>query len=106
MFEEGNGWPGLQPPAKIMEYTNEYKSENDCIERFIQEHITAIDTTQDDAAYPEVTTKFELSRQFREWKKQNEIHKASPEELVHRMEAKFGKFPRGGWTNFRINRLV
>ena len=106
MFEEGNGWPGLQPPAKIMEYTNEYKSENDCIERFIQEHITPVDTTQDDAAYPEITTKSELARQFREWKKQNEIYKGSPEELAHRMEAKFGKLPKGGWSNFRINRLV
>lgn len=106
MFEEGNGWPGLQPPAKIMEYTNEYKAENDCIERFIQEHIAGIDTTQDDSAYPEVTTKPELARQFREWKKQNEIHKGSPEELYSRMEAKYGKYPKGGWTSFRINRLV
>ena len=89
-----------------MDYTNEYKAENDCIERFIQEHIAAIDTTEDDAPYPEVTTKPELARQFREWKKQNEIHKGSPEELYTRMEAKYGKYPKGGWTRFRINRLV
>ena len=106
LFEEGNGFPGLQPPAKIMEYTNEYQAANDCIARFIQEHVVAVDTTQEDAPYPELITKPEIASQFREWKKQNEIVKGSPDELYKRVEARYGKYPRGGWSNFRINRLI
>lgn len=95
----------LVPPAKIMEYTNEYQAENDSFARFILEHLETIDTTQD-TAYPELVTKTELSRQFKAWKDINGV-RADPKDLIKRVEAKYGRYPKDGWSNFRIsNRMV
>jgi putative DNA primase/helicase len=106
LLEDGKGYRKLTPPSQVMAYTNEYQAENDSIARFIQDHMQKVDTTEDDAPYPELITKPELARQFKEWKRINDIAKGTPAELTKRVEAKFGKYPRDGWASFKLERLV
>jgi len=106
LLETGKGFRKLNPPSKVMEYTNEYQAENDVISRFIMDHIHANDTTQEDAPYPELITKQELARQFKEWKRVNDVAKGSVMDLNKRVEARYGRYPRDGWNGFRLERLL
>lgn len=106
LFEENDGLSNLQPPAKIMEYTNEYQAENDSIARFLQDHLVPINTVEDNSPYPELVTKPEVAKQYREWKRINDVHTGTPQELNKRIETKYGRYPKDGWSNFRLNRLV
>lgn len=105
-LEQGKGWRKLQPPEAVMQYTNEYQSENDVLARFMQEHVRGVDTILDDAPYPELITKAELARQFKEWKRVNDVFKGTVQDLVKRMETKFGRYPKDGWASFRLERLL
>ena len=106
LLEDGKGYRKLTPPSQVMAYTNEYQAENDSIARFIQDHMQKVDTTEDDAPYPELITKPQLARKFKECKRINDIAKGTPAELTKRVEAKFGKYPRDGWTSFKMERLI
>jgi P4 family phage/plasmid primase-like protien len=108
LYKDGNGWRKLTPPGKVMEYTNEYKEESDIIARFLREYIHPLsdpagsgEPTGDGP--PEPTLKTSLTTSFQEWKRANELHgRASSTELLKRIEAQYGKYPRGGWTSFRF----
>lgn len=106
VLEDGKGHRKLTPPAKVMSYTNEYQAENDSLTRFLQDHLQPVDTTEDNAPYPELITKAELAKQYKEWKRVNEIMKGSVLDLTKRVEARYGKYPRDGWSNFKLERLI
>lgn len=106
LLEDGKGYRKLTPPTQVMAYTNEYQAENDSIARFIQDHMRTVDTTQEDAPYPELVTKQDLAKQFKEWKRINDIMKGSVMDLNKRAEVKFGKYPRDGWATFKLDRLI
>lgn len=104
LLEDGKGFRKLTPPSQVMSYTNEYQAENDSIARFMQDHMNSVDTTQEN--HPELVTKQELARQFKEWKRINDIAKGTPAELTKRVESRFGKYPRDGWLTIKLDRLV
>jgi hypothetical protein len=45
--------------------------------------------------------KAQLQSVFKQWKIQNE-NMLSVSDLVKRVTEKYGKYPAGGWTNFRL----
>jgi phage/plasmid-associated DNA primase len=108
LYKDGNGWRKLTPPSEVMKYTNEYKVESDIIARFMSEYIHSLsdpagsgEPVGDGPADP--TLKTSVTTTFQEWKRTNELHgRASATELVKRIEDKYGKYPRNGWTSFRF----
>jgi phage/plasmid-associated DNA primase len=101
-FKEGKGWRKLTPPDEVMEYTNEYKEESDVIARFLREMVHANDEPPVDGPL-EATTKTMLNAAFQDWKRSNEIMgRASTTELNKRIETMYGKYPKNGWTSFRL----
>lgn len=100
LYKEGNGWRKMEPPKEVMEYTNEYHEESDAIAKFMNEYIHTDSETPGEA--PETVLKQRIADTFREWKRSNEVIKGSVDELMKRIETQFGKYPRGGWTNFRL----
>lgn len=96
-LKEGKGFHKLQAPPKVMEYTSEYRNDNDGIARFMNEKIQGIDIESESGI-----TKSILSSVFKIWKIQNELTSLSITDLEKRIIEKFGKSPWGGWKNFNI----
>jgi P4 family phage/plasmid primase-like protien len=96
-LKEGKGFHKLQAPPKVMEYTSEYRNDNDSIARFMNEKIQATEIQSESGI-----TKSILSSVFKIWKIQNEISSLSITDLEKRIIEKFGKAPGGGWKNFKI----
>ena len=99
LMKEGRGLRKIVPPEKVMEYTSEYRNENDGIARFISEKVTAIEEG-DAITQIDKTT---LKRVFKMWKDDNDQRGLNPADLEKRLETQFGKYPRGGWTNFKLD---
>ena len=97
-LKEGNGFSKLPTPAKVLEYTSEYRNDTDGIAKFLSEK------TEEFKAGDEVrnVTKPQLQTAFRLWKLQNENLALSMTDLVKRVTEKYGKYPAGGWSNFRL----
>ena len=97
LYTEGKGLGKLSPPAEVDAYTNEYQDDSDVIARFIREYIHTREGTEELTA----VTWTEISSTFQEWKRQNELgHRGSATDLKKRLEARYGKPSRGGWTGF------
>jgi phage/plasmid-associated DNA primase len=96
-LKEGKGYHKLHAPAKVMEYTTEYRNDNDGIARFISERITTFEEGETGAV-----TKDTLRNTFKHWKGQNEQLTLSIADLEKRIIELYGKHPRGGWSNFKI----
>jgi len=96
-LKEGKGFHKLQAPPKVMEYTSEYRNDNDGIARFMNEKIQASEIESESGI-----TKSILSSVFKIWKIQNELTSLSITDLEKRIIEKFGKSPWGGWKNFNI----
>ena len=88
----------LIAPAKVMEYTSEYRNENDAIAKFIDEKIRKVEAGED----IEQLDKTKLRQVFKTWKDQNEFKTLLPADMVKRMEAAYGKYPVGGWINVKL----
>jgi P4 family phage/plasmid primase-like protien len=97
-LKEGKGFHKLQAPTKVMEYTSDYRNDNDGIARFLNEKIAKTDDDDE----PSLITKDILRSVFKIWKIQNELTSLSITDLEKRIIEKFGKSPRGGWLNFKI----
>ena len=97
LLKEGKGLRKITPPAKVLEYTSEYRNENDGIAKFIAEKLVEI--KEGDEIIP--VTKTDLRRTFRNWLTDNGI-KLSPLDMEKAVEKQYGEFKRGGWTKFRI----
>jgi P4 family phage/plasmid primase-like protien len=93
IYKEGHGFQKLVPPPKILEYTTDYRNDNDGIARFITEKIGP---SEDD-----VVTREMLRSTFKQWKNQNEIS-LLPSDLEKRIVEIYGKYPKGGWPGIRI----
>lgn len=103
VFKEGKGHRKLNPPPVVLEYTNDYREDNDVIARFIREHIRPV--VKEEGAPESFTLMTEVSGVYRTWKMENEIgpRGTSVGELRKRLEAQFAKMPKRGWTSFRVS---
>jgi P4 family phage/plasmid primase-like protien len=104
LYTEGMGHTKLKAPAEVDAFTNEYKVESDTIARFLAEYVHDPEQQPGD---PEVEVPDQVSWQtitdtFREWKRSNDLHSGSTTELKKRLDAKYGKMPRNGWSAFRF----
>jgi phage/plasmid-associated DNA primase len=99
ILREGKGFYKLPTPAKVLEYTNEYKHDTDGIAKFLNEKTEAF--RDGDEVRP--VLKAQLQTAFKQWKMQNENLTLSVADLVKRVTESYGKYPAGGWTNFRMN---
>jgi P4 family phage/plasmid primase-like protien len=93
----------LNPPDEILEYTNEYREENNAIMRFINEY-TRLATPGEEVVpvrKPTLTDKFkqwwETNRGTRDWSIQG---------MLKEIETKYGKYTYGGWVTFQIRNDV
>lgn len=98
LLKEGKGFHKLKPPSKVLEYTSDYRNENDAIAKFITEKTTK---------YIEGEQVIEVSKQilrstFRSWKITNEYPNLNPAELEKRLNEVYGPCKRTGWTGFKI----
>ena len=89
----------LEAPQAVLEYTSEYRNENDAIAKFISEMISVIQEG-DDVVHVDKQT---LRKAFKTWKDVNDQRSLLPADMEKKVELQFGKFPRGGWTNFKLN---
>jgi putative DNA primase/helicase len=96
-LREGSGFHKLPTPAKVLEYTSEYRNDTDGIAKFLSEKTE--DFKNGDEVHPVLKT--QLQSVFKQWKIQNE-NNLSVSDLVKRVTEKYGKYPSGGWTNFRM----
>jgi len=99
LLKQEKGIRKLVAPPKVLEYTSEYQNDNDGISKFISEKISLL-VEGDEITQIDKTT---LRRVFKTWKDDNEQRNLSPTDLEKKMEQKFGKYPRGGWTSFKID---
>lgn len=99
LLKDGKGLRKLPAPPKVLEYTSEYRNENDGIAKFMSEKILPLEEG-DPIVQIDKTT---LKRLFKQWKDENDQRTLQPVDLEKRMEQQFGKYPRGGWTNFKID---
>lgn len=98
VLKDGKGFQKLQPPSKVMEYTSEYRNDNDGIARFISEKVEVYEAGDE---VRQVTREM-LRSVFKQWKIHNEQISLAISDVEKRITEQFGKYPRGGWTNFRI----
>ena len=97
LLKQGKGLRKIVPPSKVLEYTSEYRNENDGIAKFIAEKLVAL--KEGDEIVP--VSKTDLKRAFKSWLTENDL-KLSPSDMEKAVEKQFGAFHRGGWTKFKI----
>lgn len=89
----------LVPPPEVLEYTNEYREENNAIQKFINECTRSTGADEEAIGIRRATltdtfkTWWESNRGTRDWKVQ---------EMFKEIENKYGKYPYGGWKNFQL----
>jgi phage/plasmid-associated DNA primase len=96
-LKEGKGLRKLVAPEKVMEYTSEYRNDNDGIAKFIADKLLSI--REGDEIVP--VDKTTLKRVFKTWMSDNDL-RLSPSDMEKRVEIQFGKYHKGGWTSFRV----
>jgi putative DNA primase/helicase len=98
LLKEGRGLRKLPSPQKVLEYTSEYRNDNDGIAKFISERISDWEPGTDVVPVDKQT----LRRVFKQWKDENDQRSLAILDLEKRIEQLFGKPPRGGWTNIKL----
>jgi P4 family phage/plasmid primase-like protien len=94
VLREGQGLRKLAAPEEVLGYTNAYRTENDAIAKFITDKIVACENG-------DPVDKAQLRRVFKEWK-DDDNRGLLFADLEKRLVEKFGKFPSGGWTCFKV----
>jgi P4 family phage/plasmid primase-like protien len=98
VLKEGKGLRKLPAPDKVLEYTSDYRNDNDGIAKFITDKLLPI--KEGDEIVP--VDKTTLKRVFKQWMSDNDV-RLSPSDMEKRVETQFGKYHKGGgWTNFRL----
>jgi P4 family phage/plasmid primase-like protien len=97
-LKEGRGLRKLVAPEKVLEYTSEYRNENDGIAKFISDKLRPVVEGEEIVAVDKNT----LKRVFKQWKDDNDQRTLSPSDLEKRVEVVYGKYMRGGWTTFKL----
>jgi P4 family phage/plasmid primase-like protien len=93
----------LNPPAEVLEYTNEYREENNAITKFINEYTREAVVGEElvPVRKPTLTDKFkqwwETNRGTRDWSIQG---------MLKEIETKYGKYTYGGWLTFQLRNDV
>ena len=98
ILKEEKGLRKLAAPAKVMEYTSDYRNENDGIARFIAEKISPLEEGDE----PVPVDKATLKRVFKQWKDESEQKSLAPADLEKRIIGLYGAYPKKGWTNFKL----
>jgi P4 family phage/plasmid primase-like protien len=104
LYTEGKGLGKLSPPAEVDAYTNEYQDDSDVVARFLREYVHTREEAEDEEV---VSVNWsDVSATFQEWKRQNELsYRGSATDLKKRLEDRFGKSRRGGWTGFTFGNV-
>ena len=97
ILKEGKGLRKLIAPEKVMEYTSEYRNDNDGIAKFIADKLLPIREGEEIVPVDKTT----LKRVFKTWMSDNDL-RLSPSDMEKRVEIQFGKYHKGGWTSFRV----
>lgn len=98
ILKEGVGLRKLTTPAKVMEYTSEYRNENDGIAKFMSEKMASW-ADGDEVIQIDKPT---LRRVFKQWRDENDQRTLMVNDLEKRVELQYGKPPKGGWTNLKL----
>jgi P4 family phage/plasmid primase-like protien len=98
VLKEGKGIRKLSAPPKVLEYTSEYRNENDGIAKFISEKISDWEPGTEIVAVDKQT----LKRVFKQWKDENDQRSLNVLDLEKRMILQFGAYERNGWTKIKI----
>jgi P4 family phage/plasmid primase-like protien len=96
-LKDGRGLRKLPAPDKVLEYTSDYRNDNDGIAKFISDKL--INIKEGDEIIPVIKT--DLKRAFKQWMSDNDV-RLSPSDMEKRVEIQFGKYHKGGWTSFRL----
>lgn len=99
VLRQGRGLRKLIAPSKVMEYTSEYRNENDAIAKFISEKTVALSEDDEDVFG---VTKDAIRKCFKAWKSENDQPMVQWAELEKRIVAQYGGYPKGGWKTFRM----
>lgn len=98
LYRENMG-KALPPPAVVLEYTNEYREENDAITKFIGECTRPV-------VEGEITVgirREHLTDQFKQWWEANRgTRDWKIQEMLKTIETTYGKYQRGGWKTFQL----
>jgi hypothetical protein len=98
LYKENSG-KEVVPPEVVLEYTSEYREENDAITKFIRESLRPpVDGEVVVPVRREILTDtfkqwWETNRGTRDWRIQ---------EMMKSVEVAFGPYVRGGWKTFQI----
>jgi P4 family phage/plasmid primase-like protien len=98
ILKEEKGLRKLAAPAKVMEYTSDYRNENDGIARFIAEKISPLEEGDEPVSVDKAT----LKRVFKQWKDESEQKSLAPADLEKRIIGLYGVYPKKGWVNFKL----
>jgi len=102
LYKEGKGLQKLNPPSEVEAYTSEYKEDSDSIARFMTDYFHEVENNGEAPENVNITT---IIASFQEWKRRNEVRNGNTQDLRKRIEEKYGKLPKGGWTNFRFEAI-
>jgi phage/plasmid-associated DNA primase len=89
----------LTPPDVVLEYTSEYREENDAITKFVRETLRV--PTDDETILP--VRRETLTEAFKQWWESNRGTRDWKIPEMHRyVENTFGKYTHGGWKTFQL----
>jgi phage/plasmid-associated DNA primase len=89
----------ISPPDLVMEYTSEYREENDAITKFVRECTRAVN--EGEVVVP--VRKQILTDAFKQWWESNRgTRDWKLPEMLKTIESTYGKYPHGGWKCFQI----
>jgi P4 family phage/plasmid primase-like protien len=97
VLKEGQGLRKLSAPDDVLEYTNDYRNENDAIAKFIGQMVVPYVDGDEVVQVVRQT----LKDVFKRWKG-DDLRNLSPAELEKRIVAMYGPYPKGGWTKFKL----
>ena len=98
VFKENNG-KAMAPPDVVLEYTSEYREENDAITKFVRECTRpvvegeVVVTVRKESLTDTFKQWWESNRGTRDWRIQ---------EMLKTVETMYGKYQRGGWKTFQL----
>jgi phage/plasmid-associated DNA primase len=98
ILKQERGLRKLAAPTKVMEYTSDYRNENDGIARFISEKISPLGEGEEPISVDKPT----LKRVFKQWKEESDQRTLAPLDMEKRIISLYGACPKGGWTNFKL----
>jgi hypothetical protein len=98
LYKENAG-KELSPPSAVLEYTNDYREENDAFTKFIRECTRPV--VDNEVVVP--VRKETLTDIFKQWWESNRgTRDWKIPEMQKTVEQVYGKYARGGWKTFQL----